>query len=459
MGIKSVRVWIGILSVAVLASMAWGVYQYRQNRNLSLAQENGYRRAFHDLADHLDRLETDLAKSGVASTVNQRVYYLSAMSGSSDAALKDLAQLPATQTGISYVGQLLTQSGDFSRNLALRLANGGTATSQDEKLINDIHERVLTANRQVQDLVVRVDNEQLAWTTRSTGFLQRLGYGRPAVAEAAAEGGEGAPASVGAGLDQLDAGLQKLPPFDYSGEYARRTVTAPKWLPATEVTKEQAQGIARDFLAKVGLNGTGPEFNGEIRGSFAGYQFKQGDATLDVSKKGGVITVYRYDRVTQPRALSVPEAQNKAMATLKALGYDLVLSSTEDYGSYLGLEAVAEKDGVRIYPDKVRMSVAMDNGQLTAIDSTPYWSFHQDRTINRGKLISLDDAKRKLRPNFQVRESRLAIITVQGDREVLSYEFRGNYQGEDYLLYLNSSNGTEEKIRRIITTPRGEYLQ
>ena len=73
--------------------------------------------------------------------------------------------------------------------------------------------------------------------------------------------------------------------------------------------------------------------------------------------------------------------------------------------------------------------------------------------------LTLDQALRKLRPDFQVLESRLAVITKSGNQEVYCYEFRGRYQGEEYLLYLNASTGAEEKIQRIIKTPRGEFLQ
>ena len=54
-----------------------------------------------------------------------------------------------------------------------------------------------------------------------------------------------------------------------------------------------------------------------------------------------------------------------------------------------------------------------------------------------------------MRADFQVKESRLALIPKTGNQEVLSYEFRGNYLGEDYLLYLNAINGNEEKILRL----------
>jgi len=134
-----------------------------------------------------------------------------------------------------------------------------------------------------------------------------------------------------------------------------------------------------------------------------------------------------------------------------------VLTSSEDFGAYVQFDFVAEKEGVRIYPDKVRLLIALDNGQLVGFDAVPYYAFHQSRTFPA--KITLDQALRKLRSDFQVAESRLAFIVKSGNQEAYCYEFRGKYQGEEYLLYLNAATGAEEKIQRILKTPRGEFLQ
>ncbi|HUS88293.1 MAG TPA: PepSY1/2 domain-containing protein, partial [Desulfosporosinus sp.] len=161
-------------------------------------------------------------------------------------------------------------------------------------------------------------------------------------------------------------------------------------------------------------------------------------------------------RSIEPRTLSKEEAANKAKIMMQSLGWQLVLTSSEDFGAYVQFDFVAEKEGVRIYSDKVRMMIALDNGQLVGFDAVPYYAFHHSRTFPA--KISMDLAVRKLRPDFQVSESRLAVI-AKGNQEVYSYEFRGQYQGEEYLLYLNASTGAEEKIQRILKTPRGEFLQ
>ena len=451
------KFWIGALTAAFLISLGWGFNEYRLAGDYRLAAENNNHRALTDFASHLDQLETDMAKGDVASNPTQRILYLSQVSSKSDAALKDFAQIPAEQIGLSYIGQFLAQAGDFSRTLTQRIAGGGKVSAEEEKILRDMHERLMPVNQKVQELIVRMDTENLVWTEPTPTIRQRLGFGGTQIAEAAADGSEAPSKSVRSGLDQLDASLQKLPPFSYMGEYATRVVPKPLGLPTGNITRDQAQVTARDFLSKVGYTNITPEFAGDSQGELGGYIWKYKEAYLEVSHQGGVVTFYRDARSIEARTLSQEEATSKAKTILQALGWQLVLTSSEDFGAYVQFDFVAEKEGVRIYPDKVRLMIALDNGQLVGFDAVPYFAFHHSRTFPA--KISMDLAVRKLRPDFQVSERRLAVIAKSGNQEVYSYEFRGRYQGEEYLLYLNASTGVEEKIQRILKTPRGEFLQ
>lgn len=451
------KLWIGALIAALLISLGWGFNEYRLAGDYRLVAENNNHRALIDFSSHLDQLETDMAKGNVASNPTQKILYLSQISSKSDAALKDFAQIPAEQVGLSYIGQFLVQAGEFSRTLTQRIAAGGQLSAQEDKTLNDWHEQLMPINQKVQDLIVRMDIENLVWTDPAPTLRQRLGFGGTKIAEAAADGSEIPAKSVRSGLDQLDASLQKLPPFTYTGEFATRVVPKPLGLPTGTVTQDQTQVIAQEFLGKVGYNNSTPVFSANSQGLLGGYTWNYKEAYLDVSQQGGVVTFYRDQRSIEPRKLSQEDATAKAKAVMISLGWQLVLTSSEDFGSYVQYDFVAEKEGVRIYPDKVRLMIALDNGQLVGFDSVPYYSFHQTR--NFPPKITMEQAVKKLRPNFQVTEKRLAVIAKSGNQEVYCYEFRGKYQGEEYLLYLDAATGAEEKIQRILKTPRGEFIQ
>lgn len=451
------NLWVGILGVGLVLSLAWGFTEYRQATQLETTNANQYQRSLKDFASQLDQLETDLAKGRVAATSSQKVLYLSQAGSISEAAVKDLAQLPAEQNGLNYIGEFLNRTGDFTKSLAYQISVGHTPNTEEEKNLANVHERVLAINREVQDLVERVDNEGLAWVDNTSIWNRRGGLWRTGTAEAAAESADGPASSVRSGLDQLNASLQKLPPFSYVGEYESRSVKEPLGLPKQEVDKETALRAAKDFLSKVGYSGSNLEFSGVSQGALGVYIFKQGDIFMTVSKRGGKVLIYRDQREFSERTMNSEQAKEKVAQTLKDLEWNMVLTSAEDFGGYLQLEYVLDQGGIRYYPDKLRVSVALDKGQIIGYDSTPYYAYHQKRNFT--KKLTLEQAKAKLRRGFEIKENRMAVIPVMGNREVMAYEFRGMYQGEEYLVYINAESGVEEKIQRIIKTPRGEYLQ
>lgn len=451
------NIWIGILGIALVLSLAWGFTEYRQAGQLEKVSQNQYQRSLRDFASQLDRLETDLAKGRVAATSSQKVLYLSQAGSISEAAIKDLSQLPAEENGLNYIGEFINRTGDFTRSLAHKISVGHTPTLEEDKTLNDVHERLLVVNQKVQDLVQRVDTEGLAWVDKRPLWNRMIGFWQTGTAEAAAEAADGPASSVRSGLDQLNASLQKLPPFSYVGEYESRSVKEPLGLPKQEVDKDTALKAAREFLGKVGYPESNLEFSGVSQGPLGVYIFKQGDIFMTVSKRGGKVLIYRDQREFSERGMNAQQAKEKVAQTLKTLGWDLVLTSTEDFGGYLALEYVSDQNGIRYYPDKVRITVALDKGQIIGYDATPFYAYHQNRNFT--KKLTLEQAQAKLRKGFQVKENRIAVIPVMGNREVMAYEFRGMYQGEEYLVYINGENGIEEKIQRIIKTPRGEYLQ
>jgi len=112
------------------------------------------------------------------------------------------------------------------------------------------------------------------------------------------------------------------------------------------------------------------------------------------------------------------------------------------------------QNNVRIYPDIVKVKVALDNGDIVGFDATSYYMSHVNRTIGKPKLTEVE-AQRKVSKNLKVDSSRLCIIPLDGGKEVLAYEFKGTYGGDTFYVYINAENGTEEKILKIIKTSQG----
>jgi len=463
----------GVLAIAFAVSLGWGIYQYQLVQQYKLETENHYQRALNDLITTMNEVETSMAKVKIANTPVQQLLYLGETWKGSVDAVGSLGELPATEVGINYVDTLVNQVGDFCKTMSRKIASLEQMTPEEFKTFNDMHERIIETNRSLQKLANEFYAENLPWVDKSPGLLQKLGLGKNlrATAEGGESGGQGdqtgqeaqqqaqqqTPTSLRGGLQQLDASLQKYPPFSYQGELDKHIVTEPQGLPAGEINENKAVAAAKEFLQNIGYKDATPQVTGLTEDPLGGFNLTYKEAYLEVSKKGGVVTYFRDQREISDRKLDLDEVLKKATDTLAKIGWNLDVTSTQDLGSYVQIELVPTEQNVRLYPDKIRLTVATDNGQIVGYDAAPYYAYHHKRDLK--PALSLDQAKAKLKEEFKILENRLAVISKIGTEEAFCYEFRGTAFGEEYLVYINAIDGSEEKISRVINTPTGKLIQ
>jgi len=112
------------------------------------------------------------------------------------------------------------------------------------------------------------------------------------------------------------------------------------------------------------------------------------------------------------------------------------------------------QDNVTIYPDLIKVKIALDDGEIIGFESKGYIYAHVHRTIPTPK-ISMEEARAKVTPRMEILSSGMAIIPTEYKSEVLTYEFKGKMNGQDFLVYINALTGEEADILMIIDTPNG----
>ena len=116
------------------------------------------------------------------------------------------------------------------------------------------------------------------------------------------------------------------------------------------------------------------------------------------------------------------------------------------------------QEDVTIYPDLIKVKIALDNGEVLGMETTGYLNNHTERTIET-PAISMEEAKASLNKNLEITSEGLAIIPTQWKTEIFCYEFKGKVDDTDFLVYINCETGEEEDILVIIETPDGILTQ
>ena len=174
-----------------------------------------------------------------------------------------------------------------------------------------------------------------------------------------------------------------------------------------------------------------------------------------ISKKGGHIIESSLDREVVEEKISQTEANEIGKAYLADKGFE---SMKETYfikqGNIVTINYAYNDNGVIVYPDLIKVRVALDNGEILGIETTGYLNSHYNREYIKPQ-IDIQEAKSKLNENLEIKSENMAIIPTEWKTEILCYEFKGSVEGKDFLVYINCQTGKEEDILVILDTPGG----
>lgn len=113
-----------------------------------------------------------------------------------------------------------------------------------------------------------------------------------------------------------------------------------------------------------------------------------------------------------------------------------------------------KEEGVSIYPDLIKVKVALDNGEVIGLESQGYLISHFDRKIKKPEVTS-EDASKNIIDGAKILKNKLTIIPSEGKKEKICYEFKVEYKGRDFLIYVDAITGKQQKIFELIKNPDG----
>src|SRR5699024_4637929 len=105
------------------------------------------------------------------------------------------------------------------------------------------------------------------------------------------------------------------------------------------------------------------------------------------------------------------------------------------------------QDNVRIYTDTMEVKVALDNGDIVGFNGRNYFMNHHKRDLPKPE-ITPEEARDFVNKNVEVQEEFLAVIENDLGEEVLTYEFLGHMGNDTYRIFINASDGHEERVEK-----------
>ncbi len=450
--------WSGALLVLLLiASLVFGYAQWSARRRLEVAVGNQYFNSFFDLLGNVDNVRVALSKSLVSGSPRLRVGALSDVFREASNAQANLNSLPVTHKVLARTSAFLTQVGDFAFVTARKIAN-------QQMMSDDDWQKLVHMKEQSEDLAQGLAGME---AEAAAGRINWVRVAEQAKKEVPAKpGSKSTPEAVTDGFTKVDESVQQFPTLIYDGPFSDHIEKRePTGVTGAAVDSAQAIEIARRFVPFDASAHTG-RIEGEVDSKIPAYRVsleaprKSGkpDATVDVTKIGGHVALMNISRDIDPKKIDLAAAVAKANEFLAKVG---MTSMKPTFASEVGDVAVIPfvwvQNGVYVYPDMVKVKVALDNGDILSYDSLGFLTSHRVRKLPQPS-IQADEAKELLSPALTVTApARLAVIPVEtvDTPEAFCWEFRGTSFSEDFFVYVDATTGVEEKVLQLIKTSEG----
>lgn len=440
-----------MLSVIVVLGaiiIGLGVFVYKKEMDYRQASENSYNMAFFELVDYVQNVETYLAKSLISTTPEHGAETLTHIWREADLAGSYLAQLPIESQELSNTAKFLNQVSDYSYTLSRKNIYNEPLTQEDLDNLTNLHNYSVELKNTLVQLSADMNDGRISW-----GELTKKG--RVAFAQQVSNISQDS-------FSGLEENFHEYAGLIYDGAFSEH-LTSPerKGLTGDEIDEEKAKEIATSFFGQdriEEITSNGLSENGNI----PSYDFyikikneKDHTASISISKKGGHVVFLNQNRDIEAEAISNEQADEIAKKFLNEKGFP---NMKETYylkqQGILTINYAYEQNGVTMYPDLIKVKVALDNGEILGVETTGYLNSHEERTLPKVK-ITKEEASKTINKNLEITATSLAVIPTEFQTELLCWEFKGSVDGVEFLIYINAETGREEDILVIQNTPDG----
>ncbi|MFJ7725532.1 germination protein YpeB [Neobacillus sp. NPDC097160] len=432
---------IGVLAVGVAGTAYWGYQEHQEKNAILLNAENNYQRAFHNLSYRTDILHDKIGTTLAMNSKDTLSPSLIEVWRLTSQAHGDVGQLPLTLLPFNKTEEFLANIGNFSYRTAVRDLGKEPLTDKEYDTLKVLYKQSGDIQNELRNVQHMVLKNNLRWMDVELA----LASGKETTDNTIIDGFKTVEKTV-SGYEETDFG----PTFTNMQKKDENF----KKIKGKTISRQEATQIAKKYMkfdgnaqVKITENGKGSDY-GFYSVSIKNKQTGQ-ESSMDITKKAGHPIWFIKNREITKQNLSLNEADIKAAAFLQETGFkDLEVFESTQYDNIGVFNFVTNINGVRIYPEAVKVKVALDNGDIIGVSAEEYLTSFQTRTIDK-PAITLEQARAKVNPNLKVMEDRQAMIMNDLNEEVLCYEFLGTINHDTYRIFINAKTGFEEKVEKL----------
>lgn len=425
-----------LFSILILMVFGFGYYSYFLNSQAKTTEVNQYNYSFLELVNNVNNIENYLAKAMISNDSKHSTDTLIKIWADSNLAVSYMKNIPFNSHGSDKSIKFLNQVSDYSYTLSRKTLRGEELTDEDFNNLKKLYDYSSNLKNIINQLSFDLNAGSISWDDlKKDKKLDEVD-------------------EVTNIFASIDGSFDDYEGLIYDGAYSDYVSKKDKkGLIGENISKDDAENkIKQIFGEKV-------EYIGEQKGDIESYNFKlqeeKDSFEVQISKKGGWIVEIIKNRNVKEEKIKPEEAIQKGKEYLEKLGYT---SMKETYSlkenNIVTINYAYEENGILIYPDLIKVKVALDNGEVLGMEALGYLNSHTERNFAKN-TINIEEARAKLSNKVNVENERMAVIPLDDKTEKYCYEFKGKVEDKQFLVYINAETGEEEEILILLETPGG----
>lgn len=436
--------WLSIFLVVAVLATGGAVYQFMNAQHYRREMTNQYNRAFYELVESMENVEVSLEKGMLVSNSGQMVRLSNEVNRKTQSAKTSLAQLPFEKTHIDKISTFLTQAGDFTYYLAMKMAREEKLNEQDYQGVQQLIQYSKMLNESIEQAQAEVYSGKMSVSNMSSAFGKDM-------------------QTLDISMGDLEKQFVEYPALVYDGPFSSHVDSLmPKLTDGKpELSQEEAVQKAKWFLN----SGSGRvEVAGEVGGNLPAYSItcwpdendQMYTVNLEVTKAGGYVVWYLDNREIGGATAGVEEAKRTAAEYLVNKGYNSMKDTYYEVRDNIATINYAYVQGdTMMYPDLIKVKVALDTCKVVGLEAKGYIMSHQDSRSIAAPGVTKDKIMAKVPAALQVNSVSMAVIPGDDLKEIYCYEIKGSADGRNFLLYFDAKTGLETKILMLIEDETG----
>lgn len=441
-----------LVTMIVVFSTSFAVLMTLERTDYRNYLQGEYSKNMYELITAVQNIGVDLGKAEVTGSKDQKIITFEEIFRYSSIASDKLHSLPLPQETINLTSKFLSQTGDFCYSQVKATSSGKELTDGEYTSIDNLKSQSSNLLNRLSSISQDMGTGKINWSEirkKVVGILSK-----------------GTENAISDKFENIQKQIAQYPVLIYDGPFSDNVLNIkPRVSKLPEVTQKQSDDVIMKALGD-SKNYTITKTNSKDKYGLKIYSYsiqpkdkKQKNKSIyaDVTKNGGKIVYLINNRDISSGKLTKEAAIRKGSDYLESLGYKNMISMYSlKYDNTLVVNYVYKQGNVIVYPDQIKLKIALDNGQIIGVESEKYLFSHIENRKIETAAISQETAAKDINKKVKINSVNMVIIPTETDKEILCYEFSCTHNDDRFFIYINAKNGYEEKILQLFNTPNGE---